>query len=76
MGWIVGYVLLPLLAYLVPDYKLMHWFSVGLFTAMLIWFYFLWESPRWLITNGQLDRAREVLRHATKLNKLNDQIVL
>ena len=69
MGWIVGYIALPLMAYLLRDYRYMHWVSVFLFTLMLVWFYFMWESPRWQIANGQVDKARETLKRAIKMNK-------
>ena len=39
---------------------------------MLFWFYFLHESPRWQITNGQVDRAEQTLRNALKMNGKSD----
>jgi OCT family organic cation transporter-like MFS transporter 1 len=34
----------------------------------VIVFYFLPESPRWLLLNGRVDEAREVLEKALKVN--------
>ena len=41
-------------------------------TVMLFWFYFLYESPRWQITNGQVDRAEQTLKNALKMNGKSD----
>jgi hypothetical protein len=35
---------------------------------MMIWFAFLYESPRWQIINGQIDRAEITIRNALKQN--------
>jgi hypothetical protein len=51
----------------------MQFFSVVLFTLMMIWFYFLYESPRWQLTNGQIDRAEINLRKALKQNGKSDE---
>jgi hypothetical protein len=40
---------------------------------MMIWFYFLYESPRWQLTNGQIDRAEITLRKALKQNGKSDE---
>jgi hypothetical protein len=39
---------------------------------MMIWFYFLYESPRWQLTNGQIDRAEITLIKALKQNGKSD----
>jgi hypothetical protein len=40
---------------------------------MMIWFYFLYESPRWQLTNGQIDRAEITIRKALKQNGKSDK---
>ncbi len=40
---------------------------------MMIWFYFLYESPRWQIINGQIDRAEITIRNALKQNGKSDK---
>jgi len=37
-------------------------------TPLLLYFFILPESPRWLITNGRIDEAKEILAKALKLN--------
>jgi hypothetical protein len=47
--------------------------SIGLLVSMMIWFYFLYESPRWQIINGQIDRAEITIRNALKQNGKSDK---
>jgi hypothetical protein len=46
--------------------------SVVVLILMMIWFYFLYESPRWQLTNGQIDRAEITIRKALKQNGKSD----
>jgi len=39
----------------------------------MIWFSFLYESPRWQIINGQIDRAEITIRNALKQNGKSDK---
>lgn len=71
MGWIAGYAILPAYAYWLRDYKLMQLWSLIWMTFLLIWFYFMDESPRWLITNGQTDKAEVILAKILKINGLS-----
>jgi len=47
--------------------------SVAVLTLMMIWFYFLYESPRWQLTNGQIDKAEITIRKALKQNGKSDE---
>ncbi len=47
--------------------------SVIIMTFMMIWFYFLYESPRWQLTNGQMDRAEITFKKALKQNGKSDK---
>jgi ribosomal protein L16/L10AE len=42
-------------------------------TFMMMWFYFLYESPRWQLTNGQIDSAEITIRKALKQNGKSDK---
>ena len=47
--------------------------AAALLTVMMVWFYFIDESPRWQLTNGQTDRAEITLRKALKMNGKSDK---
>ncbi len=47
--------------------------SVVVLILMMIWFYFLYESPRWQLTNGQIDKAEITIRKALKQNGKSDK---
>ncbi|MPC09539.1 Organic cation transporter protein [Portunus trituberculatus] len=67
--WALGYMLLPGIAYLVRPWKWLQ-VAVSLPTLLLVLYYwFLPESPRWLILQGRHHEALEVLTSAAKINK-------
>ncbi|CAG2100135.1 unnamed protein product [Medioppia subpectinata] len=68
IGWVLGYVLLPPFAYWLPDFRYMQLISALPLIAMLIWFYYLYESPRWQLANGQVDRAEVTIKKALQMN--------
>lgn len=66
--WVTAWLLLALLAYLVPD-----WQHLSLITSVpgficigLIWI--MPESPKWLLTTGQIEKAEAICRQAAKEN--------
>ncbi|XP_023213044.1 solute carrier family 22 member 21-like [Centruroides sculpturatus] len=70
-GWALGQMILPGLVWLFRD-----WFHIELISALsFIIFFPLWriipESPRWLLSQGRVNEAEEILRYAAKLNKRN-----
>ncbi|CAG2100136.1 unnamed protein product [Medioppia subpectinata] len=68
VGWVLGYVLVPPYAYWLQDFRYMQFISALPLLAMLIWFYYLHESPRWQLINGQTDRAEVIIRKALQMN--------
>ena len=72
IGWVVGYALIPLQAYYFQNFRYMQLASALAVFLMMGWFYFLYESPRWQICNGQIDRAEHTLRKAMKQNGKSD----
>ena len=40
---------------------------------MLVWLYFLDESPRWQLCNGQTDKAKMTLSRALRMNGRSDE---
>ena len=68
IGWVLGYALLPGVALWLQDFRYMQLMSFAVMILMMIWFYFLDESPRWQITNGLTEKAELTLRKALKMN--------
>lgn len=67
-GWATGFVLLPLIAWLIP-----HWYFLQLTitvpsVCLLIGYWFVPESPRWLMTKMKYKRAQEVISRAAAVN--------
>ncbi|GIY87638.1 organic cation transporter protein [Caerostris darwini] len=69
LGWCIGFVSLPGIAYLLKDW---FWIQIAI-TAPCIVLLFTWwllpESPRWLMSKGRVDEAQKILIKAAKTNK-------
>ncbi|KAF8795899.1 Organic cation transporter protein like [Argiope bruennichi] len=68
LGWAVGYVLLPGVAYFIR-----HWFWFQLFVSLcflpfLVSYKFIPESPRWLASRGRTKKLEKVLINAAAVN--------
>lgn len=72
-GWVFGYLIVPGIAFWFRDYRAMCLVTILPIVVSMIWFYFIPESPRWLITNGQVSEAETTLRAILKQNGLNDE---
>ena len=67
--WAFGYSILPLLAYYVPEWS---WLHLTISLPILLFLpvtCILPESPRWLLAQGRLDEAEDVLDRALEINK-------
>jgi len=66
-----GYMYLPGLAYLIPNWRHLTFVTgcIGIFSLFLV--YYLVESPRWLFLKGRKEEAMRVLIYIAKENQLD-----
>jgi len=68
-GWIAGYIALPACAWLLHDYQYLQAIPTSIaLIFMCTWLLTIPESPRWQLTNNQIEKARLTVAKAAKMN--------
>ena len=67
-GWAFGAVLLPGVAYLTRNFRYLQLTATVPELVFLTGFFFLPESPRWLLTHGKVQEAEKVIRNGANKN--------
>ncbi|MCI4389673.1 hypothetical protein PGIGA_G00101320 [Pangasianodon gigas] len=69
MFFSIGILILPLMAYLITNWR---WLQVAItapYLCFLAYYWFIPESPRWLISQNNSSRAVEITKKMAKVNK-------
>ncbi|XP_058235322.1 solute carrier family 22 member 2 isoform X3 [Hemibagrus wyckioides] len=69
MFFSIGILILPLVAYLISDWR---WLQVAItapYLCFLAYYWFIPESPRWLLSQNNTKKAVEITKKMAKVNK-------
>ncbi|CAH2238397.1 jg21102 [Pararge aegeria aegeria] len=69
ISYISSYLSLPIIAYFVREWRYLQLATSLPWSFVLLYYYLVPESPRWLITTGKKEKAIEVLTYIAKKNK-------
>ncbi|CEF70921.1 Solute carrier family 22 member 13 [Strongyloides ratti] len=67
--WAIGYIFLTILAYITRSWLMIHYITTILLAISILFFYFIPESPRWLMVIGKVNKAEFIIRKASQINK-------
>ncbi|GMR47414.1 hypothetical protein PMAYCL1PPCAC_33469, partial [Pristionchus mayeri] len=68
IAWSPNYILITILAWLSQNWRTFQLVIVAFCLPAFPAFYFVYESPRWLIQRGRIDEAREVLEKMQEID--------
>ncbi|BES88423.1 Organic cation transporter [Nesidiocoris tenuis] len=65
----LGLMLLAVVTYLVRDWRLLAFVTSLPFILYYVYWWFLPESPRWLLAKGRFEESLKILEHLARVNK-------
>ncbi|KAK6752418.1 hypothetical protein RB195_003692 [Necator americanus] len=72
IAWAPNFILLNVIAYIAHDWRTFQRVLVLIGSPALILFFFVHESPRWLIQKGKIEEARKVLQRIQHLDRAEE----
>ncbi|CAJ0604407.1 unnamed protein product [Cylicocyclus nassatus] len=69
IAWAPNFILLNGIAYLAHDWRTFQRVLVLISSPALVLFFFVHESPRWLIQKGRIEEARKVLQRIQQIDR-------
>ncbi|XP_046556429.1 solute carrier family 22 member 8-like [Haliotis rubra] len=78
IGWCTCHLFLPLVAYLLRDYswRILQLGCCSVSAVIILQFFFLEESLRWLVANGNPKQIKKLLKKAARISRVDYQHVL
>lgn len=67
----LGYVILPVFSWLFPHWRHLQLFCSLLSVILITFYWWVPESPRWLLTAGRVEEAANILTNVSKSNGLS-----
>ncbi|XP_050418003.1 organic cation transporter protein isoform X2 [Patella vulgata] len=68
-SWCLGIFMVAMLGYYIRTWRYLHLAAAILTSQQLFYYFMVTESPRWLLTRGQLDKAQKLIKRAADVNK-------
>ena len=66
--WATGYSVLPWIAYAIPSWWKLQLVISAPLPIFLVMYFFIPESPRWLLAKGKINEAKIILEKAARIN--------